>query len=231
MWVLFLEVVIPRTDVDALDVLQPTRQLLGLCNRNDRPWIRPKHELWHVRLHQPREVSLHDLVHVGGLAIEGNLVGETIDRLTRLGVEEWSSIMRHLGLGQTASNAAFAEDEFDEDVLVDDESSAHALGAELAEYLPTLRDLVHLHARENELHERQPGHSFLVPMRPIKPQRAAPVLQYKKDLLLLGRSIREDCVHERAEISGMVAEVIRVGWHFPGVTESYQVGRDASRYG
>src|SRR5215471_8371012 len=114
-----------------LDVMAPRDRHLGQCRQaadegeilvvgEDRTGLNLEEQLGHIALRQPVRRGGHDLDHIGGLAIDGDLPGPGQRRPPSLaGLRERPPILRHLLGGKGAYDGPW-QDLLDEEVVSQD---------------------------------------------------------------------------------------------------------------
>src|SRR5215813_7309294 len=183
VWRIFLEEMDPRDRHLGLR-WPPADEVEIRAAGEDRTRLGLHEQLGHTASRQPVRVAVHDLSHVGGLALDGDLPGPRQRGPSPLaGLGERPSVLRHLLAGEGAQDAR-RQHLLDEEVVSQDHRLA-SLGtqrlqdwtqarSQLVPVVPTLRP-------RDRLHVRYTLHGLAVAVSPVEAEGRAPVMNDEGD--------------------------------------------------
>jgi len=176
----------------------------------DRTWVSLQEQLGHIARPQPVRVFSRDRMHIGGLALDGNLPGPRQGRASPLaGLGERPSVLCHLLVGEVTQDGV-RQDLFNKIVVLQDHRLAGLrtrrlqgwTHSHLVPVVPALR-------RHDRLHEGDSLHSLAMAVGPVEAEGRAPVMDDEGNPLahLQGLEQSVEVAAQRAELRASLDRV------------------------
>ena len=208
-----------------LALVGPASRELPLRTDEDRARVTVDEELRHVTLGQPVRVSLHDLDHVSGLAVDRNLSRPCEGWTPRLaGFQVRPAILGHLLFAQVPENRT-RQDSLHEDVLLQHDFLTGRRTHCLEDASSRVGPRIPRYGLHDRLHVSDAAHRVGMPPRPVEAEARAPVVHHEGHV-----AGGINCFEPGIEIPAVVGEAIPPPFRRPRVPHSDEVRGEATTH-